>query len=232
MQSTLDYRWSGHFITGMSYHLSASKPDLLSDAQGRYVSKRSDKPDSSFTSKNRSTVKRTLDAHAYTDWRIDTSGKKVSLDVGYLDQQNHSEGSLSSALFVQKHSKHRDTISNTLAGAFNPITFSTDVQLPYKKFKLSFGGKLSSVHAKNDFREYQHEKDKSSLNAKASNTFDYTEDTQALYGDKDWDKLSLKLGLRLENTQTKGESPNSATDEPKRVQQALPNALHKLQDKR
>ena len=139
--------------------------------------------------------------------RIDTSGKKVSLDVGYLDQQNHSEGSLSSALFVQKHSKHRDTISNTLAGAFNAMTFSTDVQLPYKKFKLSFGGKLSSVHAKNDFREYQHEKDKSSLNAKASNTFDYTEDTQALYGDKDWDKLSLKLGLRLENTQTKGESP-------------------------
>ena len=209
IRNALDYRWSSHLKTGMTYHFSTSKPDQSIDAWGRYINKISDRLDSLFICDNLLTIEKTRhDLHGYADYKIDTLGKKISLDVGYLNQRNHSKGRLYSELFIQDISRRKDTTNNALAGNFNATTLSTDVQLPYQKFKLSLGGKLSFSHAKNDFKQYRYKGGQLSLDTHASDLFDYTENTQALYGDfsKDGHKMSLKLGLRLENTETTGKS--------------------------
>jgi hypothetical protein len=89
-------------------------------------------------------------------------------------------------------------------------TFKADVDLPTAFAKYSFGTKLSFISNYSNAFYYNKINGSDSLqyNTDLSNAFNYTENTQSVYGtmNKDINQWKFQGGLRAELTQTKGYS--------------------------
>lgn len=80
---------------------------------------------------------------------------------------------------------------------------------PLKWVRLSYGTKISVINSQSEIAYYNTLPATPQLDASQSNTFNYRERTQALYlsGTRAaTPKLNVQVGLRLENTQTRGYS--------------------------
>ncbi len=145
-----------------------------------------------------------LNTHYYT--KLDTLGRSLSVDVDY---------------FKFSADDQRDILANTFDAndVFLGINYSglniadrevvnysanIDIEHPFKAFKFSYGAKISYIDSKYDIRNVNNQ---SGLDEQ--DRFNYIERNQAVYvnASKDFNKKwSLQLGLRLENTDTKGTS--------------------------
>ncbi|UEG51054.1 TonB-dependent receptor family protein [Ferruginibacter lapsinanis] len=103
-------------------------------------------------------------------------------------------------------------IYSLISGAKIDIySLKTDYELPFKKGVLGFGIKNSYVESDNNFERYNLKSSlsmSSQLDTSKSNQFNYKEYINAGYinYNKNWKSIQLQVGLRAENTQSRGKS--------------------------
>ncbi len=147
----------------------------------------------------------------YSDLALDTLGRTVSFTLDYLnffenqdrdfETKSILENGTSANIFSSSNNQSEQDINNYSA--------KVDFVHPIKKLALSYGGKISFINNNNGVSFFDLQSGEPVLDPNQSDEFDYKENTQALYlsaSRKMNDKLSLKLGLRFENTNTEGNS--------------------------
>lgn len=150
----------------------------------------------------------------YNEFKIDTSGRKVTLNMDYFsfinsDKKQYEGTSLVAHPYQLQYFKginQNDQNITNLAG-------KVDVEYPVKWINLSFGGKVSSSVAKHNISFYNSGIVDQLPSAPELNRtmFTYTENMEAIYvsGNKKINKRwETQLGLRMEATQIETFSQN------------------------
>ena len=145
--------------------------------------------------------------------KLDTLGKKISLDVDYFITANDKQNPFYQNNFYynpQQPEKQYFTQNNSNLKITN-ISSRLDFEMPYQWATLNYGGKISfTKNNSNTFGDfYQIINNQNIEYLTQNNNFLYKENNQALYvsAQKDFDKRwSAKAGLRFEATQTEGSS--------------------------
>ncbi|MGG5601169.1 TonB-dependent receptor domain-containing protein [Myroides sp. C8-3] len=140
--------------------------------------------------------------------QIDTLGKKYTLDADYFVYSFDKE----SKQTAEKRKRDDELVSTTLLNNNSTQRIENwatqlDFELPYTWATLEFGAKLSMTKT-NSTLAISLAEDLQPLNQQ-EDQFMYRENTQALYfsGTKSWgEKWQVKVGLRAEATQNKGDS--------------------------
>lgn len=142
----------------------------------------------------------------FNEIKLDTLGKKVSLDLDYISGNQPSYRNFTSETldplyqpipksFIEGGNDNQNTIDNYIG--------KLDLDLPFSGVTLNVGAKIATSKTKNKLHIYN-----STLpTGIQKNQFDYRENNQAFYvsGTKTWSEaLTLQAGLRVEATQTKG----------------------------
>ncbi|NSL88792.1 TonB-dependent receptor [Chitinophaga sp. Mgbs1] len=148
----------------------------------------------------------------HSDITLDSSGKKLLLDADYFnyyrtDRSDFESNSYGADGKLQPNGRTR--IYDDNKQHINVYTLKADADIPAKFAKYQVGGKLSFIsNYSNAFYYDKANDDRLTLNRNLSNEFDYSENTQALYGSasKHISNWNLQAGLRGELTQTKGYS--------------------------
>lgn len=203
----IDYDLSTNTTAGLKY-MEGSR-DYTIDRNGRntFYTRPDQTLDSALRTSGKQKLRYTLrNFEFYIDHKIDTTGKKIEFASNYFrygtaDDNKFQSTSYNSGnevlnqyqLVILSQDEHIDIFTTKL-----------DLTLPYKFASLEFGGKISSISSKNNL-VYE---SKSDLNVLNDNLFDYKENTQSLYtsADKGFNQWNVKLGLRMEATQTTGNS--------------------------
>lgn len=152
----------------------------------------------------------------YYTVQLDSVGKSVSVDANYArfgtDQQQDFSNQTVDEARTQPLGGPEQLRSGLTGGTFIH-SLKADVTLPFPKFKLETGVKYSQVTATNDFLFERELGGGWVADARRTNQFEYQENIYAAYGSasRDWQKLSLQLGLRSEYTRTLGTSRTTQT---------------------
>ncbi|WP_196895245.1 TonB-dependent receptor domain-containing protein [Aureivirga marina] len=149
---------------------------------------------------------------------LDSSNRKLYIDFDYFDFQNDErsfyEGEQTN--FEQSNIKYFKGINNNIQEVQN-FSSKVDVEFPTKFAMLNFGGKVSLSDTKNNFDFFNSDLVDSPVEDYVLSSSDYTyeENIEALYFSLTKDlseKLSAKVGLRMEATQTTSTSKNLMFD--------------------
>ncbi|MGH1517884.1 TonB-dependent receptor domain-containing protein [Chryseobacterium sp. JK1] len=141
--------------------------------------------------------------------KLDTLGRKLTVDFSYLDynvKQNNSFATNTSVPNDPAFMQQRSAINNS-GQTIENFSAKVDVEHPTKFANFSYGGKLSFNKSNSDVKFFDATTNPPVLDESQSNEFEYKENIQALYASgskKISSKLSLQLGLRMENTTTEG----------------------------
>lgn len=209
----LDYDISNRTTIGIQYISNQNNPDSK-DVTTIKIRNAGNQIDSLLINEglNKLTnTSQTYNAHMIT--KLDTSGKKVSVDLDYftynskIDNNFVTESFTSDRQFLNTNQAARNISSQHIDN------YSTKVEIehPLKFVNLSYGTKLSFINSKADINYYNTITGDAVLDANRSNRFEYKENNQAVYvnGSKNiTSKLSFQLGMRIENIQTSGYSSN------------------------
>lgn len=151
-----------------------------------------------------------LNLHA--DIKLDTSGKMLYLNADYFKYYRTDRSDFQSNSFGPSGQVIPESLARLYDNNKQDIhiyTAKADVEIPTKFANYSFGGKISFIkNYSNAFYYNKTSKDSLVYNTALSNEFDYTENTQSLYGSihKHAEKWDVSGGLRAEFTQTTGYS--------------------------
>ena len=207
----LDYDLTPHTAVGGQYAGTYAAPSSQDDtAIGVYG------PQHALDSLIRNTGTRQVrtTSHAYNAHLVsvlDTLHRQLAVDGDYFAYNSDLDNA-----FVANAFAPNERFLNTNLAARNVShqqvrtgSVKVDVEHPLTWARLSYGAKISLINSQSGIAYYKTLLATSQLDAGRSNTFDYRERTQALYlsGTRPLTpKLSLQVGLRLENTQTRGYS--------------------------
>ncbi|MFK7048530.1 hypothetical protein FLACOL_01527 [Flavobacterium columnare] len=145
----------------------------------------------------------------HSDIKLDTIGKKISLNADYFNYSNLIGRTFNYGNYINDvlNTSSYANAKNLGDQSITNYAFKVDVDHPIKWAKIAYGLKLSFVNSFNDLKFYDGNNVLNSLN---SNTFKYKESVQSLYAsvNKEFQKFDLQLGLRVENTNNEGYSVN------------------------
>lgn len=209
----LDYRLTNKTTIGIQYLGNLSNPDIEDETISR-IYNQNNNLDSLLVNKgvNRQEIKNhTINFHSLTN--LDTIGRTISFDVDYLTynsgrNHNFKTNSYSSDNVFQNINASANTLSDL---NIQNVSFKTDFEHPLQLVNLSYGAKVSFINNKSEIRFFNTLSGNPVFDSEISNQFEYNENIQALYVNamkKINTKWSFQMGLRLENTQTKGFSVN------------------------
>ncbi len=163
----------------------------------------------------------------------DTSGRELNIDADLGRYRLRSENQTPNVYVTSDTSSiiSTYTFSSTTPTDIDLYSLKADYEQKLGKGKITTGFKTSLVKTDNNFSFYENDTDGVPvLNPNRSNQFEYTEWINALYGQYrlQWKKMSLQAGLRMEQTQSKGELTASADIDDKLVKRSyldfFPNA--------
>ncbi|WPO77416.1 outer membrane beta-barrel family protein [Flavobacterium sp. KACC 22761] len=205
----LDYDFSEKTTVGFQILNDITNPDFQSDILVNKYNTENELQhyiiNNSFA--DRESKNQTYNAHLIT--KLDPLNRKLSFDVDYFnysskfDREFIANNYLADGTFVDVNQSGRN-ISNQ---DIDNLSFKADMEHPLEKLNLSYGAKASFTNSISDVLYYDTITGTPVLDPSQSNRFKYTENNQAVYinGDKKVnEKWNFQLGLRLENTQTKG----------------------------
>jgi outer membrane receptor protein involved in Fe transport len=210
-QAGVDYNLSPRSILGFVYTLGTmdtKRDELIRTNVLKLPSGASDslmKTDAFSTDKGRRNV-----FNLNYDLKLDTAGKKLSINADYFTRQGDNTRNFKTGNFYNDGTETGSHSDNHTYGEQNTDILATraDIEYPTKLVNFSAGIKTSWIHnySSNVFN-YLSGTDYLADTGK-TNTFDYKENTQAAYISikKDWGKWNAQLGLRAEYTQTRGQS--------------------------
>ncbi|MGV0827271.1 TonB-dependent receptor domain-containing protein [Empedobacter brevis] len=146
-------------------------------------------------------------------YKMDTIGKKLTFDFDWVNFNNNNTSVTSNRFFDAQHvensSEYQGNRSLSEQKA-NNYSLNVDMEHPVKKWKLNYGGRYSWTKNNSDNLFYDTSSGAPVFDSNQSNGFYYDENILAFYAtvEKDIsDKWSAKVGLRYENTDAKGFSP-------------------------
>lgn len=206
----LDYQVSKSWTIGAQYMTNLS--DLRIDEKSNNTNIYDDTTTQVGAIRSRATTYQNPSLHQlnlHTIVKLDTLGKVLSFDVDYFKLDDANDRNYKGNFFEGNvPTTYFDTINNNVQDISN-IAAKVDVELPLKWVNLSFGGKVSRSKTNNSIAFYDNETGTPVLDPAQTDQFDYTEDILATYisaNKKINDKIETSLGLRIENTETKGVS--------------------------
>lgn len=211
-RATLQYRINDKLKIGGEYSLSNNLP-LVKTENRSSIYNNQNVLDSTIVNLSRINMDRFTSAvNTYAIIDIDSLGRKINLDIDYLKFKSGTENAFKSESFFNTGEAKPDSYFS----AFNQgdldidiITSRVDVEYPIQWMDLNFGTKLTFIDNNSDVSFFDTSTGNSIYDPLKSNEFLYRENTQALYisGTKQLTKeLTVKIGLRGENTQTEGNS--------------------------
>ena len=140
--------------------------------------------------------------------KFNTHGNELTAEINYINYKNTGNRLLNNFITTDNAGADSNYVFQYyLPSDINIYTFKTDYTHPFKnKMVLSAGAKSSLVKNDNasnytDIVDNTHKPDQSK-----SNHFIYNENINAVYVNarKDWKRFGAQVGLRAENTNTKG----------------------------
>ncbi|CAM1357437.1 TonB-dependent receptor domain-containing protein [Tenacibaculum halocynthiae] len=177
---------------------------LINDGNGTYT----------VNEGNADTNNKNHSINAHYIQKLDTLGRKLSIDVDYFNYNNSSNRDFSSEQFItnQSYIEAKNSINQNIKNYSGRI----DMEHPSKWANFSYGVKTTFTKTDSDVAFYNISAGAPIFDPTQSNTFMYSENINALYADMSKplsEKWQLKMGLRFENTRTKGVSKtNNQTD--------------------
>ncbi|MBE7442427.1 MAG: TonB-dependent receptor [Flavobacteriales bacterium] len=151
-------------------------------------------------------------ANYHLIFTLDTNGRKLSLDIDYFKINNQSNryfesstilnnGEISVGSFASANNTGNQQIEN--------YSVNLDMEHPFKWATFNYGGRLTTTQTNNELLFFDLETGTPIFDDSQSNTFVFSENTQAAYFSAQKEltkKWEAKVGLRAENTNTKGKS--------------------------
>lgn len=153
----------------------------------------------------------TLNYHVI--YKMDTIGKKLTFDFDWVNFNNNNTSVTSNRFFDSKDVENiaeyqgNKSLSDQIA---NNYSLNIDMEHPINTWKLNYGSRYSWTKNNSDNLFYDTTSGSPVFDKKLSNGFYYDENILAFYGSIEKDiseKWSAKVGLRYENTNAKGFSP-------------------------
>ncbi|WP_162426003.1 outer membrane beta-barrel family protein [Pontibacter pudoricolor] len=150
---------------------------------------------------------------------IDSTGRELTADVDYIIYNNTDEQDFTTKTYTPEGNLKGvpNLLYGTLDGNLSIRSAKVDYTQPLTSIngKLDAGFKSSLVSADNNLEFYNRTNGGNIFESEKSNHFLYDENINAAYlnTSKKWDKMSLQLGLRLENTNAKGEQLSETVKE-------------------
>ena len=137
--------------------------------------------------------------------KLDTLGRKLSVDLDYFNFENANTRNFSSEQFITNPNFFE--AENSTNQKIKNYSGRIDIQHPSKWGNFSYGAKTTFTETDSDVSFYNKTTGTPIFDPTQSNEFIYSENINALYADvskplgKKW---QTKIGLRFENTRTKG----------------------------
>jgi hypothetical protein len=208
-QLLLDYDFSEKTTLGIQYLGNFKTPDLK-DTSISKIFNTSNTLDSLLINNGNNHVK--INSHLinlHSNTKLDSLGKSVSFDLDYFTYNSNQNRNFITNSFTSNNSfLGINAAANTLAEQnIENFSVKTDVEHPTSFINLSYGAKVSTIKNSSDIILYNTITGVPVFNANISNSFKYEENNQAVYASglkKLNEKWNIQLGLRLENTKTKG----------------------------
>lgn len=207
----VDYDINDNSSIGIQYLGATSKPDNNENTSTSILNNSRSLDSLLLTNANsdKRTSYHSINAHFKT--KLDTIGKSISFDIDYFTYKNDLARINNTETFSPNGSliqESTELFKNTSNQDINLFTSRLDFEWPTKYINFQFGGKLSYLKNNSNVSAFNFLNNDFSLNQEQSNIFEYNENTQAIYtsASKSFKKWDFKLGLRLELTQTEGNS--------------------------
>lgn len=207
----IDYNLSSKTSIGIQYLGSISSPDEKERINTQVFRTGLNTLDSLlFTKANKdvTTENHALNGHFTT--KIDSLGKNISVDIDYFNFNNDSERPYTYRVFEKQTQspKSSQTYKNTSKQSIQNVSSKINVDWPTKILHLTFGGKISFSKTHSDIGGFNLKEGIFKKDMKQTDTFQYKENIQAAYVslEKELKKWKFKAGLRMEATQTEGNS--------------------------
>ncbi|WP_435263800.1 TonB-dependent receptor domain-containing protein [Tenacibaculum sp. nBUS_03] len=207
----VDYNLTNKATVGISYAGSFENKGIIDDGitftndnNGTFTV---NKGYAETTNKNHS-----INAHYIQ--KLDTLGRKLSIDIDYFNFNNYFNRSFSSEQFItnQNYFEAKNSTHQNLKNYSGRL----DIEHPSKWANFSYGVKTTITKTDSDVAFYNTSTGTPIFDPTQSNEFTYSENINAVYADMSkplGEKWQTKIGLRFENTQTKGVSKtNSQTN--------------------
>ncbi|MEN2487412.1 TonB-dependent receptor [Flavobacterium sp. B11] len=205
----LDYDFSEKTTAGFQFINDRNNPDFQSDIVIDRYDTENQLKNYTINKSYADRASRNLTYNAHLITKLDSLNRKLSFDVDYFnynskfDREFIANDYLADGTFVTVNQSGQN-ISNQ---DIHNWSFKADMEHPFKVLNLSYGAKMSFANSVSDVLYYNTISGTPELDPLQSNRFNYTENNQAFYvnGDKKInEKWNFQIGLRLENTQTKG----------------------------
>ncbi|MEP6928112.1 MAG: outer membrane beta-barrel family protein [Ginsengibacter sp.] len=141
----------------------------------------------------------------------DSSGHELNMDADYSYFTLRSNQYQPNIFYdpLQQNILYENNYSMITPSDIDLYSFKADYEQNLKKGRLGFGGKIAFINSDNLFNFYNHDgNNKLWYDSVLSNHFIYRENINALYVNynKSYKNLQVQLGMRMENTITKGKS--------------------------
>jgi len=212
-QIGIDYQASSKTVLGLSYNGGLTNFHSEENIKTR-IYNRTNGLDSIMNSDANAKIRSHYhSANVYLKQALDSTGKQLTINGDWFKYSDDKNRFFNNTSYFQNGEIIPNSFAEYLSASKQNIdlyTLKTDVDLPYKTFKLSFGTKLSFINNQSDLAFYKVRNTVYELDPGQTNLFNYQENTQALYVNfsktiKQWD---FQAGLRGEYTQIDGVSVN------------------------
>lgn len=204
----IDYNFSKKTVAGIVVNGSMSNrkedPQSVSyirDASGAVLSKL-------VASNDNKTKFSNISVNMNLKHTIDSTGKEITTDLDYIRYTNDGTTLLTTNAYDAANMPKGGTVllRGDVPGTIDIVSAKVDYVHPFSKtLKLEAGLKSSLVKSDNRV-DYQRNSGAGWVADARSNAFVYEENINAAYAslNKQWKKLNLQAGLRVENTVSKG----------------------------
>lgn len=212
----LDYQITKKWSMGIQYIGSYSKPNIDDTNNANLINNITNANNGLVQTFGNSIKKGNFNSlNWHTNMALDTLGRNISIDFDYLNYKSDNDRNFYSTTSnsIQTEIPNEYFSANNLTNQkIDNYSTQINMEYPLKWVNLSYGTKLSFSVTNNDVNYYNTSNGIPIYDPSQSNLFEYKENTQALYfsGNKKFgnNKWEIQAGLRIENTQTEG---NSAT---------------------
>ncbi|HET6996019.1 MAG TPA: TonB-dependent receptor, partial [Chitinophagaceae bacterium] len=209
----LDYFINSKSTIGVLINGNISDGQNLTDSRTAIQYKPTKLTDRLLLANNQSTTERN-NVNFNLNYRYtDTAGRELNVDADYGLFRIRSN--------QFQPNRYYDPTGTTLLGDtiyrfisptnIDIYTLKADYEQNFKKGRLGLGFKTSIINTDNNFARYNVEQEKpevKTLDVPKSNQFNYSENINAVYVNynKQYKKMMVQLGLRVENTVSQGDS--------------------------
>ena len=166
---------------------------------------------------------------SYYDLKIDSFGKKMSVNFNLLTKKNKNNRDFSTSNYIGYYNSlnsYNSAINNSLS-KFNVYSLNIDFMLPYKFANIETGSKVTFIENNSEIYFFNNTLGNALLDVTKSNEFNYKERIMAFYVSANKEiseKWTAQFGIRFESTETKGNSITLNTKQKNNFNNLFPSA--------